>query len=356
MLFSATGVLGLQRYGSEFYYVLRQAIAAVVGVGLMVLLSQVRYQFWAKIAKPLLFIEIALVAATFLPHVGHHAQGATRWLELGVLHFQPSELAKLTIPILIARMLARRHEELVPLKRWALDAAPILLLLLLIFRQPDLGSTALLVTIILALCFIAGARLLYIGGFLAGGVGLLILSMLHSEYRRRRLFAFLNPWADPQGSGFQVIQSFLSIHSGKTLGAGIGNGNSKLFFLPEVHTDFIFALVAEELGFVGAITLVGLFILFSYWLFKAALQSKDPFGRYLGLGLGIALTLQIAVNLGGVTGVLPVKGLPLPFLSWGRSALLVNLAMMGILLNILKQSAIIQEPSAGNARLIKKFV
>src|SRR5262249_53346425 len=152
---------------------------------------------------------------------------------------------------------------------------------------------------------------------------------LHSDYRRRRLIAFLNPWADPQGSGFQAIQSFLSIHSGKLFGMGIGNGNSKLFYLPEVHTDFIFSLIGEELGFLGATLLLALFLYFTYLLFKASSRAPDAFGRYLAFGLSLCLGLQVIINLGGVTGLIPIKGFPLPFLSWGRSALVVNLLMVG---------------------------
>ena len=163
--------------------------------------------------------------------------------------------------------------------------------------------------------------------------------------------AFLNPWADPQGDGFQTIQSFLSIHSGRIFGAGIGNGNSKLFFLPEVHTDFIFALIGEELGFLGSFLCLALFLYFGYLIFKVAFRAPDTFGRLLAFGLSLSLLLQVAVNLGAVTGLIPVKGLPLPFISWGRSALIVNLLMVGILLNIARQSIIIQKSTIAGQNL-----
>ena len=345
MLFSATGVLGLQRHGSEFYFILRQGLSALMGVGLLLLFSKVRYQLWRKLAYPLIAIQILLVAATLFSGLGHHALGASRWLRIGSFGFQPSEIAKISFSIFVAHFLALRHEKTVSLKSWVWHTMPAVGLLILIFKQPDLGTTALLSCISLGLFFISGTRLLYLFGFLGGGAILFVVSMLHSEYRRRRLFAFLNPWADPQGSGFQTIQSFLSIHSGRWFGVGLGNGNSKLFYLPEVHTDFIFSLVGEELGFVGAILLLLLFVYFTYLLFRVSFQAKDPFACYLAFGLSLAIVLQIAINLGGVTGVVPVKGLTLPFISWGRSALLVNLAMVGILLNITKQSAIIEKPS-----------
>jgi cell division protein FtsW len=346
LLFSATGVLGVQRFGSEFHYITRQTLTAIIGVMMMLLISRVRYQIWAKLAAPLLLVQLGLVAATLFSSLRHHALGASRWLDLGFIQFQPSELAKITVTIYLSQLLARSHEREITPKKWAILLAPVALLLLIIFKQPDLGTTVLVTTVALALFFIAGMRPLYFFGLIGSGGGVALFLALHSAYRRRRVLAFLNPWADPSGSGFQTIQSFLSFHSGRLFGVGIGNGNSKLFFLPEVHTDFIFSLVGEELGFVGAFLLLIVFVYFCYLLFKSSLACAEPLGRYLAFGLALSVILQIAVNLGGVVGLLPVKGLPLPFLSWGRSALLVNLAMLGILLNIIRQSAIIQNSPA----------
>jgi cell division protein FtsW len=190
--------------------------------------------------------------------------------------------------------------------------------------------------------FIAGARPVYLVGTVGLGAMMFFIATLNSDYRRRRLAAFLNPWADPQGNGFQSIQSFISFHSGHFSGLGLGNGNSKLFYLPEVHTDFIFAMIGEELGFIGAAIVIISYAYLGYLLFKIVRFAPDAFGRYLAFGLALSLMLQIVVNLGGVTGLIPVKGLPLPFISWGRSAILVNLMMIGILLNIAKQSSIIR--------------
>lgn len=338
MLFSATGVMGLQKFGSELHYVSRQLSCAIAGVVLMIALSRFPYQNWRKLAWPLLLLQIVLVGATLLSPLGHFAQGATRWLRFGGFAFQPSELAKITVAIFAAHILSVRMEKTLTSRQLAFCALPILLLLCLVFRQPDMGTTALLSVTLVGLIFLAGLKLRYfVGALVVGGIGL-GYAILTSEYRRRRLFAFLNPWEDPQGSGFQSIQSFLSLYSGKLFGVGLGNGNSKLFFLPEVHTDFIFALVGEELGFLGAASLLVLFSYFLYLLFQATRHAPDNFGFFLGVGLSLSLALQIAVNLGGVTGLLPVKGLPLPFVSWGRSALLVNLAVVGILLNIIRQS------------------
>jgi cell division protein FtsW len=343
MLFSATGVLGIQRHSSEFYFLSRQFIGALLGIALMGLISNVRYQFWGRIAYLIIAAQIALVGLTYIPGIGHQASGATRWIKLGPLLFQPSELAKISVSIYLAALLALHKRQGVSPKKWIFSLVPVLILLALILKQPDLGTTALLCVMMLGMLFLAGARPVYLVSFIGvGGVAMLV-SMLLTDYRRKRLFTFLNPWIDPQGAGFQSIQSFLSFHSGKALGVGLGNGNSKLFFLPEVHTDFIFALIGEELGFVGAFSLLILFVYFAYLCLKICFKARDHFASFLALGLSLSLILQIAVNVGGVTGVLPLKGLPLPFISWGRSALIVNLAVVGILLNILKQSGILDE-------------
>lgn len=340
MLFSATGVLGLSKYGSEFYYVSRQFFSAILGLGLMWVLSRTRYQFWQKVIYPAMgFLVVCLLATRFGPF-SHHAMGASRWLRVGGFQFQPSELAKIIVPMFVASLLSRRENSGLTRDAWLVNLCLLAGTLLLIFKQPDLGSTVLLSAITVTLFFLAGLKLAYLIGGGAVGLGGVLLATLHSDYRRKRLFGFLNPWADPQGSGFQVIQSWVSMHSGKLLGVGLGNGNSKLFYLPEVHTDFIFALIGEELGFVGAVLVLGLFAYFGYLLFKAAFHAPDSFGRYLGFGLAMGLLLQLVVNLGGVTGLIPVKGLPLPFISWGRSALLANLASVGILLNIVRQSVV----------------
>ncbi|NBX83629.1 putative lipid II flippase FtsW [bacterium] len=341
MLFSATGVPALQRYGSEFYFVSRQALTALAGFFLMILLSKVKVQFWYRIAYGVFAVELLLVAATFFPGIGHHAQGATRWIRFQGFLFQPSELSKIAVPLFVGRVLSDYKMIGLTGRQILARGGAIALLLGMIIKQPDLGTTTLLVLTMLGMFFIAGLSLMYLlTGFVLGGVGF-AAALLHMEYRRKRLFAFLNPWADPQGSGFQSIQSFLSFHSGGILGSGLGNGNAKLFYLPEVHTDFIFSLIGEELGFVGAIIVVAVFAYFSYLLFRTSFKAADPFSCYFAFGLAFLLTAQVAVNLGGVTGLLPVKGLPLPFISWGRSALVVNLAMVGILLNIVRQSGMI---------------
>jgi len=340
-LFSATAVMGIKKHSSEFYYVLRQSGCGLVGLVLMWCAYKIPYARWRKLSYPLMGAQIVFLIATHLGPFRHFAYGATRWLKIGPLLFQPSELAKITLSIFFASLLARHKETPLPVRKWITNSLPIVLTLLLIFKQPDLGTTTLLVIVLLGMLFISGVRLSYLMTFLGIGSLGFVFSIVHYGWRRKRLFSYLNPWADPQGTGFQAIQSFLSFHSGQLFGTGLGSGNSKLFFLPEVHTDFIFALIGEEAGFVGTMTLLVMFTYFCYLLFKSSFSAKDPFGCYLSFGLALSIALQITVNLGGVTGLLPVKGLPLPFISWGRSALIVNLVLMGIILNVLQSSSII---------------
>ncbi len=346
MLFSATGVMGLQRYGSEFYYLSRQALVAVIGLALLVLLANIRYTVWRKLALPMLLLQLAITLVTLFSHYAVEASGASRWISIGGFRFQPSEFAKITVPIYFCHLVARHKERGLSRNTWIITGLPLVALLLTLYKQPDLGTTVILCIVMFGVVFLSGMSLKYVVASIGSGAALFVVSLFASEYRRRRLFSFLNPWADPQGSGFQVIQSFLSFHSGKVFGVGLGNGNSKLFYLPEVHTDFIFALVGEELGFVGAVALLVAFFYFTFLLFKVTSKITEPFGGYLAFALTLGLTLQIGINLGGVTGLLPVKGLPLPFISWGRSALIANLAMVGILLNILKRSEIIDDKPA----------
>jgi cell division protein FtsW len=341
MLFSATAISGLQKYGSEFYYVFKQGLTASIGILWMLIISNIHYRLWQKVSYILLISLIVILTLTLISPLGHHAQGASRWIRIGFLSFQPSELSKIILPIHLAYFLSSFKLESNSKKRLIGHCGLILTLLILIYKQPDLGSTVIALNLILSLLFISGIKFYYLfSGLLAGGI-FTTLAIALSDYRKRRFLAFVDPWADPQGIGFQTIQSLLSIHSGKFFGVGIGNGNSKLFYLPEVHTDFIFSLIGEETGFLGACTVIFLFGYFSYLVFKVSFISKDLFGRYLAFGLSFILVLQICINLGGVTGLVPVKGLPLPFISWGRSALLVNLTMVGILLNIAKESMII---------------
>lgn len=348
MLFSASGVMGVQRFGSEFYYTFRQAICAAIGVVLLLILSKVRADFWRRSAPYLFALQIILIALTLFSPLRIQAQGASRWISILGLTFQPSELARISLTLYVSFLLSESEKCGFSMKQWLVHSTLMAMLLLMVLKQPDLGSTVLLLSIILGILFISGIRTVLFAAMIGTGATGIIVAMLSSDYRRRRLTAFLNPWSEPQGAGFQTIQSLLSIHSGKMTGVGIGNGNSKLFYLPEVHTDFIFSLTAEELGFIGAFLIVALFALLGFLLFNAASKTSESFQRYVVFGLSLSLMLQVCVNVGGVTGLVPVKGLPLPFFSWGRSALLTHLAMIGIIISCLRGSSERKSQSSGS--------
>jgi len=342
MVFSATSIMAFQKYGSEFYYFSRHSIAVILGIIIMFLLSKLPYQVWHKLTIPIIIIQIIAIGLTHFPSFGHEALGANRWLKLGEFRFQPSELIKISVACFLAYLITKNQIKKFSLLKLILAFLPIGILTVLLLSQPDLGTVILIVAVIIGVLFISGIKSRYIVSFLGISFLLLALALYFSDYRRKRIFSYINPWADPQGTGFQTIQSFLSFHSGSIFGVGPGNGNSKLFYLPEVHTDFIFALLGEEFGFIGVTITIILYLYLCFLLFKICLKAKDVFGKIFGFSLTLFLILQISINLGGVTGLLPVKGIPLPFLSWGRSALLVNLASIGILLNILRQSEIIK--------------
>ena len=347
VLFSATGILGLEKRGSEFYYVLRHLLALGVGAIVMFILARTPYQSLRRFAPIAMVVQILLVCAALYSPWATFAQGASRWLTIGGFTFQPSELAKVSLILYFSAILSSSIPHR-PLEKVALSV-PILVLLALILIQPDLGTTLLLLGSLGAMLFVAGLRPSTLYALVGAGALFSTLALMGSGYRRKRLLAYLNPWEDPQGSGFQTLQSFVSFHWGGLLGTGPGNGNSKLFFLPEIHTDFIFSLIGEEVGFVGAVAVLVAFAYLVYTLLRASLRAPDRFGQFLGVGLCANLALQVMINVGGVTGLLPVKGLPLPFISWGRTALVVNLISLGILLNITRQSISVKDGRGSTA-------
>ena len=259
-----------------------------------------------------------------MPPFGQEINGTRRWLRLGPVSFQPVELAKLSLLLYLASFLARREEAMATFSRGLL---PLLLMAggmaALTLLQPDMGNAMVLVILTLALAYLGGARVMHMGLIAGAALPLCAVAIAMKPYRLRRMVAFMNPWNDPQGSGFQIIQSFLALGSGGWIGRGLGESKQKLFYLPEAHTDFVFAIIGEEFGIAGAAVVVALFTLLIWRGLRIGLRAPDSFGAFLGLGLTIMLATQTIVNLGVVTGALPTKGLPLPFISSGGSALLM---------------------------------
>ncbi len=341
MVYSSSFIFAEERTGNGYTYILKQLLYAVLGFFAFVVASRVPHQKWYQWAPAALFAVLAMLVLVMIPGIGARSGGAQRWINLGLFRFQPGELAKLVGVMFVGRQLVRHQRDLSDFRKGVI--APVALLvpvMILLLLQPDFGSTALLAGTAFVLMYVAGVRPLFLFGGLFGA-GLMATGLiLTSPYRMARVMAFLDPWRDPAGKGFQVIQSMLGLHNGSLLGQGLGNGKEKLFFLPEAHNDFIFAVIGEELGFVGVAGVILAYILFIYRGLKiswvALSQRGDRFGFYLGSGISLLLGLQAFINMGVVMGLLPTKGLTLPLISYGGSALTLNLAAIGILYSISK--------------------
>jgi cell division protein FtsW len=339
MVMSASSVVALDDYGSSWYYVTRQALWASIGAGTMILVSRVDYHRWRRLATPLLMGSLFTLGLVLVPGVGVGANGATRWIGVGALTFQPSELAKLTVLLWIADLLARRAAYM---QNTLATLRPVIVVLTatatLLMLQPNLGTTIILTTTALALCFVAGTPLGRLAGYSVAGAVVAIGLALAVPYRRARLFGFLDPWADPTNTGYQNIQSLVGLASGGVAGTGLGASRAKWGFLPYAHTDFIYAIIGEEMGLVGAVVVVGLFALLGIIGVRIALHAPDRYGLLVALGVTAWFLVQAFVNIGAVIGILPITGVPLPFVSYGGSSLVFTMAAAGLLLSVARRT------------------
>ncbi|MCK5581179.1 MAG: putative lipid II flippase FtsW [Candidatus Omnitrophica bacterium] len=335
MIYSSSGVYAMQELGDSLYFLKRHLLFLAVGFMGMFAAMAIDYRQLQKYAKPLLFIGIVMLVLVLIPGIGKASFGARRWFKFGVFSFQPSEYCKLVMLVYTADFLARKQNRI---RSFRAGFMPLMLVLgvvsLLVLKQPDLGSTLLLGASVLTVMFIAGARVRHIGmlGILA--VPAFYFLVVKVAYRWRRIAVFLDPWEDPQGAGFQLTQSQIALGSGGLFGVGLGKSMQKLFYLPAAHTDFILSIIGEEMGFVGAFAVIALFIAFIWQGARIAKRTLDPFGYFLSVGIVAMIGLQAMVNIGVSIGALPTKGLPLPFISYGGSALVFNMLAVGLLLNI----------------------
>jgi cell division protein FtsW len=335
MVYSASAIVAADRFHDPYFFLKKQLFWALLGAGCLWLMLRLDYRRLERWVLPLLVVAGALLVLVLIPPIGQAINGTRRWIRLGPVSFQPAELAKLALVVYLAAFLARKRDALGDFRQGLLPPLAVAgAMAALVLAQPDLGNCLTLLALTFALLFLGGGRPGHLGLVLTPALPLLALAIWAAPYRLRRITAFVDPWSDPRGSGFQIIQSWLALGNGGILGQGIGGSKQKLFYLPESHTDFIFAILGEELGFVGAATIVGLFVVLVWRGLRIGLRAPEPFGAYLALGITVLIATQTLVNLGVVTGTLPTKGLPLPFLSFGGSALLVTMLSTGVLLNI----------------------
>ena len=336
MVFSSSSVSDLRKYSDAWHHLRRHVVWVAMGlVGLSITL-RVDYRRLRRLAGPGLVVAIILLVLVLIPGIGIRTNGSVRWIGLGVASFQPSEFAKLAVILYGAAMLSSRPPESVRLTLW-----PMLVVLGgvggLIFLEPDLGTALILGGIVACLLFFAGlglGPLMLTGG---AGLGLVAVLSLSAGYRRDRLFSVLDPWNDPQNTAWQTIQAGVAISNGGLWGLGLGASRAKWGFLPMVQTDFIFAIVAEELGFVAAILVVLAFLVLGLFGLSTAMSAPDRFGQLLAVGITAWILIQAFVNIGAVLGVLPITGVPLPFVSYGGSSMVLTLTAFGILLNVARQ-------------------
>lgn len=343
MVFSSGAVFAAKKYGDSTYFLKRELIYATLGLVAMSLASRIDYATYRKYAYPLLFVSILCLAAVL--KIGSRAGGAIRWFRLGPLSFQPGEMAKFALCVYLAALLARQAEKV---KVFSVGFLPPLvvtgLMMGLLLKQPDLGTAVIFGVVALGLLCVAGTRASYLvlAVLVAAPAGWKFI--VSTPFRMKRMLAFLDPWAFRRDVGYQITESLISVGSGGVTGLGLGDGRQKLFFLPEAHTDFILSIVGEELGLLGILGVVAAFTVLVWRGLRAAFRARDVFGCYLAFGITAMFGLQALVNIGVVLGSLPTKGLPLPFISYGGTSLVVSLFMAGVLANI---SARNPEPGEG---------
>jgi cell division protein FtsW len=338
MVFSASAVMARERFGSSYSFLLRQLGWAGAGIGAMLVVMNIDYKQYRRSSIVFTFLGLTclLLVGVFLFHDSHNTH---RWIKLGPLSFQPSELAKPAIILYLAYFLESRWQQIADWKHVLLPAAaPSLLLAVLIVKEPDLGTAVACMAITASVLYIAGMKMRYLGYGLLASLLPLYLLIVRVPWRWHRIIAFLDPWKDPQGHGFHIIQSMIAVSTGGLMGAGLMEGKQKLFYLPEPHTDFIFANIAEELGLWGAVLVVILFSIFLYRGIRIALRNQDPFARFFATGITAMVVVQALINMSVVLGMMPTKGIPLPFISYGGSSLFITLASVGVLLNITQQT------------------
>ncbi len=335
MIFSASSATAYAQHGDIAYYVKRQLLWLTGGLLAAYTVYRLDLTYVRRSAPYLLLAAVVGLLLVFVPHIGLGVNGGRRWVGVSALSFQPSEFAKLALIIYLSASLSVRTERITSLVRGIAPlCVPVAILALLVLREPDMGTASLLVFTAFAMFFTAGARLVHLFSIACATVPIAAMTILASPYRRSRIFAFLDPWKDPQNTGFHIVQSLLALGSGGIFGVGLGASRAKFFYLPEQYTDFIFSVLGEELGFIGALAVVVLFVIFAYRSIRIALAAPDRFGFFVAVGCTAMIVIQAFINIGVVTSSWPVTGVPLPFISFGGSSLIANLVAVALIANV----------------------
>ena len=339
MVLSASSVVSLEEHGSAWYYFQRHLMWMVLGALVFGIAQRVDYRRWRDLSRPLLFATAGVLTLVLIPQLGVEAGSSRRWLGFGPVTFQPSELAKLALILFAADLLTRREHKL---DDWRLVLRPMLFVLagfvVLVCLEPDLDSAVLLGAIVGAVLLVGGVRIPHLAVVAGAGLAAAALFTVTAPYRLARITTFLDPAADASNSGYQAIQSWIALGTGGIDGVGLGAGRAKWLFLPNAHTDFIFSVIGEEVGLIGTLLVVGLFIGFAALGTRTALHAPDRFGTLVAAGITFWIILQAAVNMAGVVGLLPVSSVPLPFISFGGSSLVITMLGAGVLANIARRS------------------
>lgn len=334
-VYSSSFAVGYHEFGDTNYYVARQAVFALIGVAAMIFFMRMDYRHLRTLSVPILGLALLGLIAVLVPGIGTEHNGAQRWIDTGPFSIQPSEFAKLAVVIYISAWLASRGGQI---SRFNIGFVPFVLIMGiiggLIVAEPDMGTTIIIVLTASTLFFVAGAPLTHLGLLLGVGASISYLVINQRDYQIDRLVSFVDPTADPQGSGFHIIQLLIALGSGGPLGLGWSESRQKFFYVPGAHTDGVFAILGEELGFVGLMCILALFGFFVYRALRVALKTPDRFGMLLAIGIISWIAFQALINIGGITRTIPLTGVPLPFLSYGGSALITTMAAVGILLSI----------------------
>lgn len=335
MVYSSSAMLATEKFHNSYYFLKKEIIFVIIGFGLLTATVKIPYHVYKKLVYPILGLAVFGLMLTYIPGFRSESSGAARWVKFGGMTLQPSEFAKLAVIIFLAYSLAKKAPKIRTFTIGFLSNAVIVgIIVLLVMGGRDFGSAMMIALIGGVLLFAGGVRITYLTASFFAALPVVYIAVASAAYRRKRILSFLNPWADRYGSGFQMIQSFVAFNEGGVLGRGLGQGRQKLFYLPEAHTDFIASVLGEELGMIGVVAVIILFAVFAYRGIRIALNAPDAFGRYLAFGITMLVTLQAILNFLVVMGLFPTKGMVLPFVSYGGTALLTMLVATGILLNI----------------------